>query len=28
LQGAEQDRQRYLKEFPQGPAARRLLSAP
>jgi len=26
--GAEQDRQRYLKEFPQGPAARRLLSAP
>jgi tetratricopeptide (TPR) repeat protein len=28
LLGAEQDRQRYLKEFPQGPAARRLLSAP
>jgi hypothetical protein len=28
LLGAEQDRQRYLKEFPQGPAAERLLSAP
>ena len=28
LLGAEQDRQRYLKEFPQGPAARQLLSAP
>jgi hypothetical protein len=28
LLGAEQDRQRYLKEFPQGPAAGRLLSAP
>ncbi len=26
--GAEQDRQRYLKEFPQGPAARRLSSRP
>ena len=28
LLGAEQDRQRYLKEFPQGPAAGQLLSAP
>jgi len=28
LVGAEQDRQRYLKEFPQGPAARQLLSPP
>jgi hypothetical protein len=26
--GAEQDRQRYLKEFPQGPAAKQLLSPP
>ena len=28
LVGAEEDRQRYLKEFPQGPAARQLLSPP
>ena len=28
LVGAEADRQRYLKEFPQGPAARQLLSRP
>lgn len=26
--GAEHDRQRYLKEFPQGPAAKQLLSPP
>lgn len=26
--GAEEDRQRYLRDFPQGPAARRLLSQP
>jgi tetratricopeptide (TPR) repeat protein len=28
LAGAEQDRQRYLKEFPKGPAARQLTSPP
>jgi len=28
LVGAEQDRQRYLKEFPQGPATRQLSSPP
>jgi len=28
LTGAEQDRQRYLKEFPKGPAARQLTSPP
>ena len=28
LAGAEQDRQRYLREFPQGPAARQLSSPP
>jgi len=28
LVGAEEDRQRYLKEFPQGPAARHLKSPP
>jgi tetratricopeptide (TPR) repeat protein len=28
LAGAEQDRQRYLKEFPKGPAARQLASPP
>ncbi len=28
LAGAEQDRRRYLKEFPQGPAARQLSSPP
>jgi tetratricopeptide (TPR) repeat protein len=28
LAGAEQDRQRYLRDFPQGPAAKQLMSSP